>query len=144
MKRLLFAASLGFLTALTTLSAGCSQNEKLNPVQGKVLLQGQLLAGALVSFHAENFADNTPTAFTKEDGTFSVMTGDIAGAKAGTYKVTVMCQVPTKAPPEGGMSFGGMGETEDRLKGAYANRNQSKISVTIKDGPNQLEPFDLK
>ncbi len=42
------------------------------------------------------------------------------------------------------MAGGGMGETEDRLKGAYANRNASKIIVKIKDGPNQLEPFDLK
>jgi hypothetical protein len=32
----------------------------------------------------------------------------------------------------------------DVLKGMYADVNNSKLSVTIKSGPNQLEPFDLK
>ena len=143
MKRLLFAASVGFLASLAALGIGCSPKEKLSPVLGKVLYQGQPLAGALVSFHPDDGKSNPPTGYSKADGTFSVVTGEIEGAKPGTYKVTVMCQVSVQTKTEG-MSFGGMGETEDSLKGAYADRDKSQITVTIKDGPNQLEPFDLK
>jgi hypothetical protein len=142
MKPLLIAAALG-LPFVAVIGIGCSQKETLNPVHGKVLLQGQPLAGALVSFHPGDIKQNPATGYTKDDGTFSVMTGDLEGAKAGSYQVTIMCQVPVKKKSEG-MAFGGMEETEDRLKGAYANRDTSQITVTIKEGPNQLEPFDLK
>ena len=128
---------------LAAVTVGCSPKETLNPVAGKVLYQGQPLAGALVSFHPEDGKSSPATGYTKEDGTFKAVTGDVDGAKPGTYKITIMCQVPIQTKTEG-MSFGGMGETEDRLKGAYANRDSSQIKVTIKDGANQLEPFDLK
>lgn len=131
------------LAVLLAVLGGCSQKETLNSVQGKVLLQGEPLAGALVSFHPEDVTTDPPTGFSQADGTFKVMTGSVEGAKAGTYVVTIMCQVPIKGKTEG-MSFGGMEESEDRLKGAYANRDSSQIRVTIKEGPNQLEPFDLK
>jgi hypothetical protein len=129
--------------ALAVVTVGCSQRETLNPVLGKVLYQGQPLAGALVSFHPEDGNARLATGYTKEDGTFKAVTGEVEGAKPGTYRITIMCQVPIKTKTEG-MSFGGMEETEDRLKGAYANRDASKISVKVKEGPNQLEPFDLK
>jgi hypothetical protein len=143
MKRSLFAPIAVLAAALVTLPAGCSQKETLNPVHGKVIYEGMPLAGALVSFHPEDDKQEPATGFTKEDGTFSVVTGDVEGAREGTYRITVMCQVPVKVKKEG-MSFGGTEETEDRLKGAYANRGKSPFTVAIKDGPNQLEPFDLK
>jgi hypothetical protein len=139
----MFDVRLGWLVIAIGLGAGCSEATKLNPVEGKVLFQGQPLAGALVSFHPGDIKDNPPTGYTKEDGTFKIVTGDLEGAKAGTYKVTIMCQVPVKTKAEG-MSFGGLDETDDKLKGAYANRDASKITVTVKEGANQLEPFDLK
>jgi hypothetical protein len=142
MKPLQLAAILA-TTASLVLGIGCTQKEKLNPVHGKVLYQGQPLAGALVSFHPQDSQGDPPTGYTKEDGTFTVVTGPVEGARTGTFNITVMCQVPTKHKAAG-MSFGGVAETEDRLQGAYANRDTSRITVTIKDGPNQLEPFDLK
>ncbi len=143
MKRLVCVPGIALAFVLAMASIGCSEKAKLNPVQGKVLLGGQPLAGALVSFHPQDRKADPPTGYTKEDGTFSVMTGEVEGAKPGTYQITIMCQVPVKTK-SGGMSFGGTEETEDRLKGAYSNRDSSQIKVTIKDGPNQLEPFDLK
>jgi hypothetical protein len=108
-----------------------------------VLYQGEPLGGALVSFHADEGRKDPATGLTKADGTFELVTGDVKGADPGTYTVTVTCQVPVETKG-GGMSFGGTPETEDRLNGAYANRNQSTIKVEVKEGPNQLEPFDLK
>ena len=143
MKRIVSLRFFVLACVLAAAACGCSQKATLNPVAGKVLYQGKPLAGALVSFHAEDPKSSPATGFTKDDGTFSVMTGDIEGAKSGEYRITIMCQAPLKTAT-GGMSFGPSYETEDRLKGAYANRDASQIKVTIKDGPNQLEPFDLK
>jgi hypothetical protein len=54
-----------------------------------------------------------------------------------------MCQVPIETKDKG-MSFGGEPETEDKLKGVYANRETSQIKIEVKEGPNQLEPIELK
>ena len=143
MMRRMCVGGLAQSCLIAVVLAGCTQKATLNPVQGKVTLGGQPLAGALVSFHSEDPKASPATGFTKEDGTFSVMTDDIEGAKPGTYTITIMCQVPLTKKSQG-MEFGGTPETEDRLKGAYANRDNSQIKVTIKEGPNQLEPFDLK
>ncbi len=132
-----------FLAVVGIFGLGCNKPEGLNPVQGKVIYQGKPLAGALVSFHPDAAMRDPAIGLTKDDGTFSLTTGEINGADAGKYTVTIMCQVPSKDQPEG-MSFGGMAETEDLLKGAYANKSTSQITIEIKDGPNQLQPFDLK
>ena len=70
------------------------------------------------------------------------MTGDKSGAPAGEYVVTIICSEVIK-PKDGKISTAAP-ETEDRLKGGYGNKDNSKITVQIKSGPNQLEPFDLK
>jgi hypothetical protein len=134
------------LLALAGLSlSGCSSSAGLNPVEGRVLYQDRPLGGALVAFHPEAGADiNTenPVGFTKEDGTFRLTTGQDDGARAGRYKVTIICsQMPTSAKKS--FSTGGV-DSVDILKGAYAQVDASKIAVEIKPGPNQLEPFKLK
>jgi hypothetical protein len=133
------------LGGLCGLSCSGSDRAELNPVQGKVLHKNQPLRGALVTFHPKDGKDLTvtpPTGLTGEDGTFSLTTGQKAGAPAGEYVVTVICsEVPAGAKK--GISTGGA-ETQDRLQGAYADRATSKIPVTVKKGVNQLEPFDLK
>lgn len=135
---------LGLLLVVLGLGGlGCNKPEGLNPVQGKVIYQGKPLAGALVSFHPDAAMRDPAIGLTKDDGVFSLTTGEINGADAGKYTVTIMCQVPTKDQPKG-MSFGGTPETEDLLKGDYANKSKSQITIDIKDGPNQLQPFDLK
>lgn len=144
MSQLRWSCALTFLGALSLFGLSCSKStEGLNPVQGKILFKGEPLGGALVSFHPEgNINGDRPTGFTKPDGTFSVTTGQLDGAAAGKYKLTFICSETPKAVG-GGLSTGGI-ETVDKLQGAYANLNSSQISVTIKDGPNQLEPIDLK
>lgn len=126
------------------LTTSCSSGS-LQPVQGKVLLNGTPLSGALVALHPKGGADlkSIPsTGLTKEDGTFSIMTGDKPGAPVGEYIVTIVCSEVVKGKP--GVISTGEPETVDRLKGAYATKDNSKITVEIKSGPNQLEPFDLK
>jgi hypothetical protein len=129
---------------LIFISPGCGGG--LNPVQGTVLYKNQPLKGALVTFHPKGVNEITavrPVGLTDEDGTFRLTTGQKEGAPAGEYVVTVICseeiaprdkKVISTAPPE----------TRDRFQGAYANAATSKLKAEIKNGANQLQPFDLK
>ncbi len=134
-----------WLLLLSLCGASCSGGEALNPVHGKVLYQNGPLSGALVTFHPQGMADITvtpPVGLTGPDGVFTLTTGKKEGAAAGNYVITVICSETLPADDKS-ISTGGP-ETRDRLQGAYANRATSKITVEIKKGINQLEPFDLK
>jgi hypothetical protein len=126
---------------------GCSGGGGLDPVNGKVLYQNQPLAGALVSFHLENsksLETQPVTGLTKEDGSFSLSTGQVDGAAPGNYIVTVVCMVPEGGEAKPGAIMQGLPEMEDRLKGKYANRDSSQIKVEIKAGQTELEPIKLE
>lgn len=141
--RLLGVGSLIAIVGFISLS--CSSPAALNPVRGKVVHKGQPLAGALVTFHSKEKVDvNTipSIGFTKEDGTFSLTTGDKEGAPAGEYIITIICS--ETVPAKKGVISTGPPDTLDRLSGAYSDKDASKIVVTVKPGENQLEPFDLK
>jgi hypothetical protein len=122
---------------------GCSGNDKLNPVKGKLLYKDQPLKGALVTFHPQGATDAKtllPVGHTDEEGNFTLSTGPDAGAPEGEYVITVICpeevkqKGPSMEPPD----------SKDRFKGAYANRATSKIKQSIKKGPNELEPIRLQ
>ena len=124
----------------------CSGGGDLQSVQGTVLYKNEPLKGAVVAFHRKGTDDITalrPVGLTKEDGTFTLTTGQADGAPPGQYVVTVTC--PESAATKGGAAFNTAApEPQDRLRGAYADRATSKIEVEIKKGVNRLEPFDLK
>lgn len=142
-----FGSSGWLLVVISVCGLACAKGEKLNSVEGQVLYKSQPLGGALVSFHPKetrgiNVAQ--PTGFTKEDGTFSVTSGPENGAPAGEYVITIICsEVIKPAKPKQEAFSMGTEETQDRLKGAYAERGLSKITVRIKSGVNKLEPFRL-
>jgi hypothetical protein len=135
---------LAVLPALFCVS--CSGNNGLNPVQGTVLYKGEPRKGVLVSFHPEvediNFV--RPTGLTKEDGTFTLTTGDEPGAPAGKYILTFICSEEVERPKGKAMTMVMGPEYEDSFKGAYAEKSASKFHIEVKAGPNQLEPFKLE
>jgi hypothetical protein len=136
-----------FVGLVTLCGVACSGSQSLNPVTGKVIHKNQPLAGALVTFHPKGSKDlkvERPTALTKEDGTFTVKTGQKDGAPAGDYLVTIICSVPVNKKAGKAISLGSDDDAADVLQGAYANVDTSKFPVTIKSGPNELQPFDLK
>jgi hypothetical protein len=119
----------------------------LNPVQGKVMYKDQPLKGAVVTFHPKG--DNSittvrPVGLTKDDGTFTLMTGSKEGAPAGEYTVTLICSEEVGGAKEKKVISTAPPETRDRLGGAYANPASSKLQAQIQPGPNQLDPFQLK
>jgi hypothetical protein len=135
-----------FLVAPALFCLSCSGQAKLNPVQGKVIYKDKPLAGAVVTFHLKGgdpIKDTPATGLTKEDGTFTVTTGQKEGARAGEYVVTIIASAPVKERKEGEITMAPP-ETKDRLNGAYANKDRSKLTAQIKDGPNEVPPFVLK
>jgi hypothetical protein len=137
-----------FVGLLALCGLACSGSSSLNSVKGKVLYKNQPLAGALVVFHPKGGSNDMkaerPTGLTKDDGTFTLTTGQKDGAAAGEYKVTIFCTAPLNKKAGKQISLGADEETADVLGGAYANVDNSKITVTVKSGTNELEPFDLK
>lgn len=131
-----------FLVALACLS--CSKGPSLNPVHGKVLYKNEPVEGVVLTFHPKGKSDiNTvfPIGLSKEDGTFTLMTGQEEGAPAGEYVVTAIYPQPVGGKPKG---FSMRSDSEDKFKGAYAREETSTIKVEIKNTKNELEPFTFQ
>jgi hypothetical protein len=115
----------------------------VHPVRGQVFYRGTPAEGAKVVLYDTNRQDATtpfPTDVVQADGTFRLTSyeeGD--GAPAGTYKATVIWLEPI---PEGVNRE--MYSPADRLGGLYSNPERSPFEVTIVEGVNELEPFELK
>ena len=126
--------------AVALLLPSCSGG--LSTVRGKVLYDGKPIKNAVVTFHPKS-GDNTamrPTGNTDENGVFTLGTQNATGAPAGEYRVTIRW---LDEDPNAPRKLEGIAERPDRLKGRYADPEQSKFIVTIKSGTNELEPFKL-
>jgi hypothetical protein len=153
-RRSLAAASLASLLATITLG-GCGTGKPAPryasyPVRGRVLFQGKPLAGALVTFHPveeSRFGPDVPrpTGHTDDDGKFQLTTtttGD--GAPAGPYLVAVsgLARPPSEGSvlpdPSKPLAKG------DVTKGRYLDPKKSGLTAEVKEGENELPPFDLK
>lgn len=125
--------------------ASCSQDEGrilVFPVSGTLTFQGMPATGALVTFHPVDSplpAALQPNGKVADDGSFKLTTyesGD--GAPAGNYAVTVFWPEPPASPVEAPDSG------PDRFRGRYLDPQKSTWRVTVTDGTNALEPFELK
>lgn len=124
--------------------AGCGEKGIARyPVHGAVHIDNAPADGVMVVFcpvgGSEEVQKTRPFGFTDAEGKFELTTikkGD--GAPAGDYKV--LAQWPAKSSNSmGSRSTGG-----DRLQGRYMNLEKSQIKVTVKEGTNDVPPFDLK
>ena len=141
-----FSKLMMFVSA-SSLVTGCSSGPekivppKTVPVQGSVMRKGNPVRGARVKFHPQFDIGKVkflPYGETGFDGKFLLNTGAVGnGAPKGDYIVTV--EMPVTDSDAYGM------ETEvDQLKGAYSDPAKSDWKVTLVDGENVLEPFQLK
>jgi hypothetical protein len=86
------AASLAFLAfAALFLSANlrAEPDAALTPVRGKVILDGEPMAKANVTFHPEAKDGKKATGLTAEDGTYVLKTDGAEGAAPGKYIITI-------------------------------------------------------
>ena len=63
--------------------------------------------------------------------TAALLTALRDGAPAGQYDVTITWGVDGR-------------DDEDRLNGRYREPGQSKLTATVKEGPNEIPPFKLR
>lgn len=113
------------------------------PVSGVVTYKGKPLQGIRVTLHSPTEAAQPqfiPSGQTGPDGKFSLSTGAPGnGAPPGTYVVTF------EKPEIGSPASTGSIETEiDAFRGKYSDPAQSEWTVTIEQGENLLQPFELK
>lgn len=117
------------------------KRKPVHPVSGKVLVQGKPARAAFVLFVPVNESpeapDPRPRAEADVDGSFTLSTyGDKDGAPVGEYIVTVTWP--------GGVLQDGREEPPDKLLGRYENITKSKLRATVKEGQNNLPPFQLQ
>jgi hypothetical protein len=153
-RRATAAASLAFLLASIAFG-GCGAGKPAPryasyPVRGQVLFQGKPLAGALVTFHPveeSRFSQDIPrpTGHTDDDGKFrltTTTTGD--GAPAGPYLVAIS---GLARPPSEGSVLPDPNKPlakADITKGRYLDPKKSGLKADVKEGENELPPFELK
>ena len=123
---------------------GCSRGTP-SAVTGKVLLDGQPLAGAsvqLIPTGHEALGMHSQT--TDGSGNFSFAeTGKSNNPiQPGSYVVLVS---KTELPPDAAsLPGGGMGATRELVPVIYQDRTQSPLKVEITSANTKLPPFDLK
>jgi hypothetical protein len=132
--------------ALAVLAGGCGDEgdwKAVYPVRGKLLVDGKPAAGAIVSLLPEADVSNSralrSTGEVQSDGTFRLTTYlAYDGAPAGPH--AVMAYWPGPLPPNSSPTDVG----PDRLRGRYTTPDHPLARVTITEGENELEPFEIK
>jgi hypothetical protein len=125
--------SIALVVGVCTLSGGRSC--VVHPATGIARAGHTPLVGAQIRLHPRGMTlpdDATPSATVQDDGTFALTTftkGD--GAPAGDYVATVQW---FRVGPDGGA--GG-----NVLPKRYASPTTSPLTVTIREGTNDLPPF---
>jgi hypothetical protein len=137
------------LLLLSALSAAACSSQDLHPVEGKVIYKTEPAGGVVVTFHPKDgdpFKTIRPIGLTKEDGVFTLATGQKDGAQPGEYVVTFIrpVEVEAKEKKAKSLDMGAPSDTRDAFGGAYVEAEKSTFKVEIRRGPNKLEPFILK
>jgi hypothetical protein len=133
---------------------GCGDDRLVvSPVRGKVVYQGQGIPSTVILFPVdpqnEIAARMRPSGFADAAGEFEVktyVTGD--GAPPGKYRVSIIApagRAPkgTKDGPGDGAGQATVGVPLSIVK-KYANVDTAGIEIEVKEGENNLEPFELK
>lgn len=121
--------------------AGCGQGWEADtyPAAGRVTINGQPPAGALVQLHptgdkANDARNSRPWGVVREDGSYDLTTYEERGpgVPAGEYMFTITWPPDVSVP-----------STEDRLGSKFSKPEQSKWKFTIKPGENTLPLVEI-
>lgn len=140
-------ALIGLPLLLAVAMGGCGKKPvnglAVYAVRGKVAYQGRPAANFRVAFHpATTWAGPqfAPSGVTDSEGRFiigSYKADD--GAPAGEYAVTFTWpkHLNTMDDDSGAPEV-------DQLRGQYADPQKSTFQVSVREGQNELQPFELK
>ncbi len=130
----------GLALGLTSCRHGNS-GRPVFPATGKVLYKGKPAQGARVTF--VSLTDNDakkpkPGAEVGGDGVFRLSTyASYDGAPPGSYAVVVVYPSPAE-------QIDGENAGPDLLQGRYADAKTTPLRAEIKEGTNDLEPFNVQ
>lgn len=157
--RQLLNCALLLMTVLlgVTASVGCGRPARLEvaPVKGRVVYKGQGVPKATVIFIPEGEAAEAvgkirPFGYADDQGNFQMKTyvsGD--GAPPGDYRVSIVAfssggAVRDKDAPVGAAAAAATGvRIPPAVSKKFADVETAGIKVTVHEGENNLEPFDL-
>jgi hypothetical protein len=135
---------LATLALLGCCLSGCGgTGNNLVPVTGSVSVNGKPAGEASVLFHSEISDAVTPSAVTKADGTFTVMSGLEPGIAPGKYKVTIVWPDASKKPTQAQIMMGTAEPGPDLLKGKYAAKATTKLTAEVTSSTTALPAFEL-
>jgi hypothetical protein len=136
-----FSLALAGALALGMTSCRRSDHEPVYPVTGKVLYNGKPAEGAqitLVPLDGKNAKTPRPGAQVKRDGSFRLSTfASYDGAPPGRYAVTIVYRSAEKKENDENMG-------PDLLRGRYTEPKSTPLAVDVKEGTNELEPFQVQ
>lgn len=130
------------LVGLTLALPSCRRTgHHVCPVTGTVLYQGKPAEWAQVTFVsliANDSKKPKPGGTVGPDGTFRLSTyASYDGAPPGNYAVLVVLPSPSE-------KVDGENAGPDLLKGRYANPKTTPLRAEIKEGSNELPPFNVQ
>jgi hypothetical protein len=128
------------LLLIVAIGGACNRSTlKLHPVKGKVTYKDKPTEGASVVFQPVNgVSAEHPMAYAdvKADGSFQLRTEPHGeGAVAGEYHVLIMWY---------GSASGEVLDAKSKLPAKFADPANPILKATVKEGPNELEPFALQ
>jgi hypothetical protein len=119
---------------------GCGDSS-LSPVKGVVKVDGKPAKGVSLTFVkvGASVNDMPANAVSGDDGSFSLRTGEVAGAAPGKYKVAALYPDPSvKFTIQQQMQGATPEDAPDLLKGKYTLRN-TNLEVEIKGGDQSIQ-----
>lgn len=144
LSRRVLAASLAALVAFQCTSCDKDKRRPVFPVRGQVFFESRPTPDALVIFHPVNDPDPQaprPIGRVGADGRFTTTTYRTDdGAPAGEYLVTITW---VKETDRQGAAKEEQKDPVNRLPDRYSKPETSQLRVQIKEGPNDLVPFQL-
>ncbi|MBM3993096.1 MAG: hypothetical protein FJ303_02910 [Planctomycetes bacterium] len=128
------------LALIACFVAGCSKKSTtLNSVTGKVLYKGVPLTTGIIVFSPDTSrGESGKIAFSKikEDGSYTLYTGDEPGATAGWYRVTVASiAAPSASYQSAGVSL---------IDSKYCDPQLSQLSCEVKANIDNHLNFNLE
>lgn len=143
--RFVFAVWSSFALIAALVFSGCSgepsavslPTEPLHPVKGSVVLaDGKPLTEGEITFVPVKNTSHTATGKIGTDGTFTLKSGDLGdGAAEGEYKIKVESALTVPSADAKKKKF--------IVPVQFQDEDGSDIRITIKSGPNNLEPIKL-
>ncbi|MCS7044897.1 MAG: hypothetical protein NZO58_00935 [Gemmataceae bacterium] len=131
---------LTLLPAALALLAGCGR-APLTPVQGRVAYKGVALQSGVIVFTPDTTRGERGAIAVgriREDGTYTLYTGDTPGVSAGWYRVTVSAMALPSSTPPGVPAY-----PQSLLPEKYRDPTQSMLACEVKPSRTNYIDFNL-